>query len=248
MSIGLFIISCPLSVALAGAGPDAAVLGGLPSTPSVRAGIVRWPGPVDAAAARAFAVSTGGELASIADVEVNRRLTCWRNLPDLALGPCEGPWIGLERPAAALPGGAWRWTDLSEVTFTRWSEGAPSTSVRIMAAAALLDDGRWIDSMVSPESGSEIRSAAILWPTDADGDRDGVPDALATAGLSSIIVDPIACDLDPADLDGDGRVDSSDIAILLASWGTDDAVADINDDSAVNQLDLGELLAAWNGA
>lgn len=247
MAIGIFLISCLISVPDTVAGPDVAVLADLPGTPSARVGIVRWPAPVDAAAARTFALSTGGELASIPGVEANQRVACLRNLPDLELGPCDGPWIGLERPAAALPGAPWRWTDGSGSTFTAWTDGAPSTSVRIKAAAALLDDGLWVDSLVSPQAGSEIRSAAILWPATADSDGDGIPDALALAGLAMILVDPTGCGGEPADLNGDGRVDSGDIAIVLANWGTGLATADINDDGVVNQLDLGAVLAAWNG-
>jgi len=247
VATGIFLISCLLSVPDAVAGPDVAVLADLPGTPSARVGIVRWPAPVDAAVARTFAISTGGELASIPGVEANQRMVCLRNLPDLELGPCDGPWIGLERPAAALPGAPWRWTDGSGSAFTAWTDGAPSTSVRIKAAAALLDDGRWLDSMLSPHAGSEIRSAAIHWPATADSDGDGIPDDLARAGLAMILVDPAGCGAS-ADLNGDGRVDSEDITILLANWATGHATADINDDGIVNQLDLGLVLAAWNGA
>lgn len=248
MAIGIFLISCLLSVPGGVAGPDIAAVADLPGTPTARVGVVRWPAPVDAAAARTFAISTGGELVSIPGVEANQRVACLRNLPDLDLGPCDGPWIGLERPAAALPGAPWRWIDQSGVSFTAWTDGAPSTSVRIESAASLLEDGRWLDSMVTPDAGSGIRSAAILWPSASDTDGDGIPDALARAGLAMILVDPTGCGSQPADLDGDGRVNSADIAILLASWGTDHAASDINDDGIVNQLDLGLVLAAWNGA
>jgi 1,4-alpha-glucan branching enzyme len=49
----------------------------------------------------------------------------------------------------------------------------------------------------------------------------------------------------PADLNGDGQVNGSDLAILLASWGTGNVVADINDDGTVNAADLGAVLGAW---
>ncbi len=48
------------------------------------------------------------------------------------------------------------------------------------------------------------------------------------------------------DLDGDGEVGSSDIAILLASWGScGGCAADLDGDGAVGASDLAILLAAW---
>lgn len=47
----------------------------------------------------------------------------------------------------------------------------------------------------------------------------------------------------PADLNGDGEVDSQDLAILLAAWGG--AGADLNDDGVTDSSDLAILLAAW---
>lgn len=52
----------------------------------------------------------------------------------------------------------------------------------------------------------------------------------------------IACP--PADLDGDCRVDSPDLAILLASWGGR-GPADLNGDGTVSGADLGIQLSNW---
>ncbi|MSR29178.1 MAG: hypothetical protein EXS03_06355 [Phycisphaerales bacterium] len=51
---------------------------------------------------------------------------------------------------------------------------------------------------------------------------------------------------DPADLNGDGLVDGTDLTIVLAAWGTADANPDINDDGIVDGLDLTIILAGWN--
>ncbi|MHC4833699.1 MAG: GC-type dockerin domain-anchored protein [Planctomycetota bacterium] len=51
----------------------------------------------------------------------------------------------------------------------------------------------------------------------------------------------------PADLDGDGEVGGSDLAVLLAAWGTDDPEADLSGDGSVGGDDLAILLAAWGG-
>jgi lysyl endopeptidase len=48
----------------------------------------------------------------------------------------------------------------------------------------------------------------------------------------------------PADLNGDGCVDQSDLGILLASYGVDDG-GDIDGDGDTDQGDLGELLASY---
>jgi len=49
---------------------------------------------------------------------------------------------------------------------------------------------------------------------------------------------------EPADLDGNGKVDASDLAICLGEWGTAHVAADINRDGIVNATDLAELLSA----
>jgi hypothetical protein len=50
---------------------------------------------------------------------------------------------------------------------------------------------------------------------------------------------------EPADLTGDGLVDSADLGVLLAQWGTASTQADINNDGAVDSGDLGVLLSRW---
>jgi hypothetical protein len=50
----------------------------------------------------------------------------------------------------------------------------------------------------------------------------------------------------PADINGDGVVDGSDLLVLLAAWGqTPGSAADLNGDSVVDGSDLLILLAAW---
>ena len=48
----------------------------------------------------------------------------------------------------------------------------------------------------------------------------------------------------PADLNGDGNVDSGDLGLLIAAWNTADASADINGDGNVDSGDLGLLISA----
>jgi hypothetical protein len=47
----------------------------------------------------------------------------------------------------------------------------------------------------------------------------------------------------PADLNGDGLVDGSDLGILLGAWET--VVGDIDGDGTTDGLDLGLMLAEW---
>ena len=50
----------------------------------------------------------------------------------------------------------------------------------------------------------------------------------------------------PADLDGNGFVDGTDLGNLLAAWGPSAAcAADIDGDGFVNGVDLGAMLGAW---
>ena len=55
------------------------------------------------------------------------------------------------------------------------------------------------------------------------------------------------CSSSPADLNGDGVVDSIDLGLFLASWGTcaDPCPADFDGNGVVNGFDLGMLISAW---
>jgi len=50
----------------------------------------------------------------------------------------------------------------------------------------------------------------------------------------------------PADLTGDGQVNSTDLAVILAAWGTPDA--DLDGDGTTGSADLAIVLAAWGAA
>ena len=65
----------------------------------------------------------------------------------------------------------------------------------------------------------------------ADTNHNGVPDL---------------CEGPPADLNHDGRVDATDLALLLGNWGLTNAVGDINHDGVTNATDLALLLGSWS--
>lgn len=54
--------------------------------------------------------------------------------------------------------------------------------------------------------------------------------------------------LPPADLDGSGVVDGTDLGLLLGAWGTADLAADLDASSVVDGTDLGILLGSWGPA
>ena len=47
------------------------------------------------------------------------------------------------------------------------------------------------------------------------------------------------------DINGDGCVDSKDLAMLLDAWGINSGPTDINRDDRVDAMDLTYVLAAW---
>ena len=61
-------------------------------------------------------------------------------------------------------------------------------------------------------------------------------------------LDPIPLDPQPpvpADISGDGRVNATDLTMLLAAWGTPDA--DLDGNGVVDGIDLAMVLGAWTG-
>lgn len=51
---------------------------------------------------------------------------------------------------------------------------------------------------------------------------------------------------DIADMNGDGFVNSQDLAILLSAWGSSSMPADMNRDGTVNSADLAIMLSRWS--
>ncbi len=61
--------------------------------------------------------------------------------------------------------------------------------------------------------------------------------------ITAVELDPVTC---VGDLDGDGLIGASDLAVLLAAWGPNPFhPADFNFDGFVDSADLATLLAAW---
>ena len=98
----------------------------------------------------------------------------------------------------------------------------------------------------------DTTAAHIAWvritPFDQQRDRwvdETVPN-LAWAGPDEYPspIDPIQSI--PGDLDGDGMVNGTDLAVLLGNWNTSNKEADIDGSGRVDGADLSRLLANWN--
>jgi hypothetical protein len=78
----------------------------------------------------------------------------------------------------------------------------------------------------------------------ADFDQDGDAD-IVTAGDTPMLYESQLTLLRAADLDCDGVVGASDLAVLLGAWGQP-GDADLDGDGVVGASDLAELLGAWS--
>lgn len=134
-----------------------------------------------------------------------------------------GPAPGFD--LAVQSNGGWH----RHLNFRLFAQGGalPSSGIYVVEMELYSNDGAtlpsapfWIvfnDGRSVPE-----QDAAIQW----------VLDNLANGGA------PCA-----ADLDGSGDVGASDLATLLAAWGT--AAADLGGDGLTDAADLASLLASW---
>lgn len=76
--------------------------------------------------------------------------------------------------------------------------------------------------------------------------RDLGAGSVVEAGVDDVRVERTGCQHAPADINRDGRIDGSDLGLLLGAWGSGGLpAADVNGDGTVNGSDLGLLLGAW---
>ncbi|MEY3143131.1 MAG: hypothetical protein RLY21_1624 [Planctomycetota bacterium] len=115
------------------------------------------------------------------------------------------------------------------LNFRLFAEGGklPSSGIYVVEMELYSNDGVTLPSeplWIVFNDGRSLaeHDAAIAW----------VADNLANGGTSC-----------PADLDGNGDVGASDLATLLAAWGT--AGADLGGDGSTDAADLATLLASW---
>ena len=95
--------------------------------------------------------------------------------------------------------------------------------------AAPLGAGLWLD---------ETSTAQVSASTVCDNQPDQIAGAWQDLGGNA----PCSC---VGDLNGDGTVDGSDLATLLASWGQAGSPHDLDGDGVVGGSDLAAIIAAW---
>ena len=129
---------------------------------------------------------------------------------------------------------------------TPWTNIIQSVAFIESAAIPPVNTGyAYGDVRVGPDSGNFVPSQLAYCPsTDAW--------TIGTFTVNAKTVDSpgvanFGCDYTgpacPADFNGDGVVDSSDLGTLLSAWGT--AGGDTNGDGTTDSADLGDLLSAW---
>lgn len=99
-------------------------------------------------------------------------------------------------------------------------------------AASFYDDSGSVSTFGRPNSWVSCPGSTVVSQSFA---------ALPQAGCVWVVANP-------ADLNGDGLVNGSDLTTVLSAWGTSDPSADINNDGLVNGVDLTALLAAWTAS
>lgn len=136
-------------------------------------------------------------------------------------------WIAIESRA----GSASDWT-----VDARASAAVPWSRVASYAQSAASSDARWIGpiaaaGLVANDGSFEVRL------------RTSNP----ATSLAVDLIQAIRVPSSGSDLNGDGAVNSLDLAALLGAWGSPDASADINGDGLVGSADLSMLLNGWGG-
>lgn len=154
------------------------------------------------------------------------------------------PKGGLDPEASvlgALPGGG----------LGGWSGTSFSTAF-VAGAAALVrsQHPEWPSAKVPLEDlADEVMSRLVATAVPIDAMNPGYEQLLGAGRLdvaAAVAMGPPSGPI--ADLDGDGRVDGTDLAILLSGWGVcADCVADLDGDEIVGGADLATLLGAWTG-
>ena len=120
----------------------------------------------------------------------------------------------------------------------------PFTIGGVQYDLAVFEDGAW----------QGLGNANVNWPNDVSLASDGASllvcgDFNMFNGVATGSLVRLDCGYStpcPADLDGDGIVGASDLATVLARWGSADVAADLDADGQVGPGDLAMMLASWN--
>jgi hypothetical protein len=76
--------------------------------------------------------------------------------------------------------------------------------------------------------------------------RDLANGSIVEAAVDDVRIERVGCAYAAADVNRDGRVDGTDLGLLLAAWGpANGSPADIDGNGIVDGSDLGQLLSGW---
>lgn len=118
---------------------------------------------------------------------------------------------------------------------------------KLGSGAAWTDDGRMLATAIGPGGASGGGEVWLLDPI-VDCNGNGVADRLEILAGSSADANgngvPDECER-PGDMNLDGIVDATDLAIFLGRYGLGPGLGDLDDDGAVGADDLALLLADW---
>ena len=109
--------------------------------------------------------------------------------------------------------------------------------------------GNYPDNQVLIAQFSVAQGLSVSGVVDIVWRHDG-GDLLAVPGVTFVCEAPYVCGDCPIDMDGDGDIGASDLAVLLGSWGPyapgDGAEClDVNDNGVIDAADLATLLGNW---
>ena len=125
------------------------------------------------------------------------------------------------------------WVQVFEVTADANEDGSIDSS-----------DGNWfersflVSDYVEPSATVQVRFVV----------SDDPNNSVTEAGVDEFSIDRVICEDGPScdgDRDGNGVVNGNDLAIVLASWGSDNPASDINGDGNTDGIDLASILATW---
>jgi hypothetical protein len=144
------------------------------------------------------------------------------------------------------------------ISYSRWYSNnlGASPNADEMPIEISNDDGaNWVNVETVTENANAwvrrtIRVADYVAPTSQVRMRFIASDlgdgSLVEAGVDEVLVSVLECVGGlVGDLNGDGVVDTADLGILIAAFGSSDPIADINGDGTVDTADLGILIAAF---
>jgi hypothetical protein len=155
---------------------------------------------------------------------------------------------GRQLPNSA-PNEGWYWVDGSEWSYTDWYFNQPNGGETFLVTMPDENGCTWGDY---PADSGDIYYFVIEWS--ADCNNDGIVDygqiltgQLADTNANGI---PDTCEVDPCpgDVTNNGVVNGTDLAAILAAWGSDGSNkfnCDIDNDGVVGGSDLAFVLVGW---